>query len=384
MYKIFRSHKISLILTLVASTVGCTAIDKNIRSIAQNEITVPTAQTNSNNTNLNYISQVVEQVGPAVVRIDSTRTVELSPSQERILERYFGGEVPTQGRARRGVGSGFITSPDGQIFTNAHVVANANQVSVLLTDGRRLQGKVLGVDRVTDVAVVKIDATDLPVARLANSDNLVSGEPAIAIGNPLGLDNTVTQGIISATERSISGFGAPTERLEYIQTDAAINPGNSGGPLLNTQGEVVGMNTAIIQGAQGIGFAIPINTAQRIAEQLIAKGRVDHAYIGIQMAELTPELREKLNRSDINLQINQDKGVIILGVNSNSPAARSGLRPGDVIERINNTAVENVRQIQQQVENAGVGNTLQMSIVRNGSIQTINVRAEALPQKEPS
>jgi S1-C subfamily serine protease len=384
MYKIFKPSKIYLILLLIASTVGCTPINRNTQSITQNQIEVPTSQTTPNNRNLNFIAQVVEQVGPAVVRIDSTRTVELSPSQERILERYFGGEVPTQGRVRRGVGSGFIISPDGQIFTNAHVVANANQVSVLLTDGRRLQGKVLGVDRVTDVAVVKINATDLPVIRFANSDNLIPGEPAIAIGNPLGLDNTVTQGIISATERSISGFGAPTERLEFIQTDAAINPGNSGGPLLNSQGEVVGINTAIIQGAQGIGFSIPINTARRIGEQLITKGRVEHPYIGVQMAELTPELRDKINRSDINLQINQDKGVIILGVARNSPAARVGLRPGDVIESINNVAVENVRQIQQQVENAGVGNTLPMSILRNGSRQTINVRAEALPQREPS
>ncbi|BDA75604.1 peptidase S1 and S6 chymotrypsin/Hap [Calothrix sp. PCC 7716] len=384
MYKIFKPSRIYLILLLIASTLGCTPINRNTRGITQNQIEVPTSQTTPNNRNLNFIAQVVEQVGPAVVRIDSTRTVELSPSQERILERYFGGEVPTQGRVRRGVGSGFIISPDGQIFTNAHVVANANQVSVLLTDGRRLQGKVLGVDRVTDVAVVKINATDLPVVRFANSDNLIPGEPAIAIGNPLGLDNTVTQGIISATERSISGFGAPTERLEFIQTDAAINPGNSGGPLLNSQGEVVGINTAIIQGAQGIGFSIPINTARRIGEQLITKGRVQHPYIGVQMAELTPELRDKINRSDINLQINQDKGVIILGVARNSPAARVGLRPGDVIESINNVAVENVRQIQQQVENAGVGNTLPMSILRNGSRQTINVRAEALPQREPS
>ncbi|GJD18158.1 peptidase S1 and S6 chymotrypsin/Hap [Rivularia sp. IAM M-261] len=384
MYKSFKPSRIYLILLLIASTVGCTPINRSTRSITQNQIEVPTSQTTPNNRNSNFIAQVIEQVGPAVVRIDSTRTVELSPSQERILERYFGGEVPTQGRVRRGVGSGFIISPDGQIFTNAHVVANANQVSVLLTDGRRLQGKVLGVDRVTDVAVVKINATDLPVVKFANSDNLIPGEPAIAIGNPLGLDNTVTQGIISATERSISGFGAPTERLEFIQTDAAINPGNSGGPLLNSQGEVVGINTAIIQGAQGIGFSIPINTARRIGEQLITKGRVEHPYIGVQMAELTPELRDKINRSDINLQINQDKGVIILEVARNSPAARAGLRPGDVIESINNVTVENVRQMQQQVENAGVGNTLPMSILRNGSRQTINVRAEALPQREPS
>src|SRR4028119_20504 len=213
------------------------------------------------------------------------------------FRRFFGSRVPTEPdtRVERGTGSGFIISSNGQILTNAHVVAGADTVSVTLKDGRAFKGKVLGVDTVTDVAVVKIDAGNLPAVSLGNSDQLKPGEWAIAIGNPLGLDNTVTTGIISATGRTSSQVGVPDKRVQFIQTDAAINPGNSGGPLLNASGQVIGMNTAIIQRAQGLGFAIPINTAQRIANQLVTQGKVEHPYLGIQMVTLTPELKKNLN-----------------------------------------------------------------------------------------
>jgi S1-C subfamily serine protease len=317
-----------------------------------------------------------------VVRIDSTRTVEISP--DPLLDRFFRGQLPSQEQVQRGVGSGFITTADGLIYTNAHVVAGADNVTVVLKDGRRFQGNVVGADPVTDVAVVRIKATGLPTAKLGNSDNLRPGEWAIAIGNPLGLDNTVTQGIISATQRSVADLGVPTERVDFIQTDAAINPGNSGGPLLNAQGEVIGMNTAIIQGAQGLGFAIPINTAQRITAQLITQGRVDHPYIGIQMAQLNPELRAKINQSDAGIKINQDTGVIILGVARNSPAFRAGLRPGDIIESINDETIQNTQQVQKQVEATNIGETIQIIINRNGSRQAIAVQPEALPAKPPT
>jgi serine protease Do len=204
------------------------------------------------NPNTNFVSAAVDRAGSAVVRINSTRS-----------GAYRSGRGVVQG-----TGSGFIIKSDGLILTNAHVVDGAERVTVTLTDGRSLTGRVLGEDRQADVAVVKVEATNLPTVSLGNSDELQAGEWAIAIGNPLGLDNTVTVGIVSSTERSGRAFGV-SNRQSYIQTDAAINPGNSGGPLLNQRGQVIGINTAIIRGTQGIGFAIPINRAQQIANQLI-------------------------------------------------------------------------------------------------------------------
>ncbi|MHC5726060.1 MAG: HhoA/HhoB/HtrA family serine endopeptidase, partial [Nostoc sp.] len=271
-------------------------------------------------TDPNFVIQVVQRVGPAVVRIDSSRTVKTQIPDEfndPLFQRFFGSQLPEQqqNRVERGTGSGFIISADGRILTNAHVVDGADTVTVTLKDGRTFKGKVLGKDELTDVAVVKIQANNLPLVALGNSDKLQPGEWAIAIGNPLGLDNTVTTGIISATGRSSNQIGAPDKRVEYIQTDAAINPGNSGGPLLNYRGEVIAMNTAIIQGAQGLGFAIPINTAQRISSQLIATGKVEHAYLGIQMVGLTPQLKQNIN-SDPNsgLSVTEDKGVLVVKV----------------------------------------------------------------------
>ncbi len=218
---------------------------------------LPTAALTSN-TDSNFISSAVERTGPAVVRIDSTRTVQ---------SRYSG-----YGRIARGTGSGFVLRSNGLILTNAHVVNGADRVTVTLKDGRKLAGRVLGEDERMDVAVVQIQATNLPTVSIADSDQIKPGEWAIAIGNPLGLDNTVTVGIVSGTGRSSRAVGAGRNRsMSFIQTDAAINPGNSGGPLLNQRGQVIGINTAIIQGAQGLGFAIPINQAQQIANQLIAQ-----------------------------------------------------------------------------------------------------------------
>lgn len=206
----------------------------------------------------NFVAAAVERTGPAVVRIDSSRTFQNSDS--------FSGQ-----RVARGTGSGFIFRQDGLILTNAHVVDGADRVTVTLTSGRRYPGRVIGEDRRMDVAVVEIQANNLPVVNMGNSDRLKPGEWAIAIGNPLGLDNTVTVGIISGTGRSSRDIGARGRNVNFIQTDAAINPGNSGGPLLNQRGQVIGINTAIIQGAQGLGFAIPINQAQQIANQLISQ-----------------------------------------------------------------------------------------------------------------
>ncbi|MFN4280013.1 HhoA/HhoB/HtrA family serine endopeptidase [Thermosynechococcus sp.] len=332
---------------------------------------------------INFIARAVEQVGSAVVRIDASRTVQTRvPAifNDPFFQEFFGPMMPPPSREERGLGSGFIISSDGLILTNAHVVDGANRVRVTLKDGRTFEGQVLGQDRLTDVAVVKVNANNLPVVRLGNSDNLRPGEWAIAIGNPLGLDNTVTAGIISATGRSSGDIGVPDKRVGFIQTDAAINPGNSGGPLLNQRGEVIGMNTAIIGGAQGLGFAIPINTAQRIAKQLIANGRVDHPFLGIRMATLSPEMQQRLNANPSSpIRLQDSVGVVIVQVLPNSPAARAGLQAGDVIRRINGQNITKADQVQQMVESTGIGRTMQLEVSRNGQALTVAVQPAPLP-----
>ncbi|WP_421656992.1 HhoA/HhoB/HtrA family serine endopeptidase [Leptothermofonsia sp. ETS-13] len=334
--------------------------------------------------NSNFIAAAVEQVGPAVVRIDAARKIvnEVPDAlQNPLFKKFFGGELPVpRERVERGTGSGFILSGDGRLLTNAHVVAGTNTVEVTLKDGRTFEGEVVGSDPVTDVAVVKINANGLPSVRLGRSDNLVPGQWAIAIGNPLGLDNTVTAGIISATGRSSSQVGVPDKRVSFIQTDAAINPGNSGGPLLNDRGEVIGINTAIRADAQGLGFAIPIETAKRVAEQLFAKGRVEHPYLGIQMVDLTAALRKEINEnSGSNFRVNQDEGVLIVRVFDGSPAARAGIQQGDIIQKIDGKQVKTAADVQAKVESSAIGSTLQVEINRNGQIRTIQVKPAAFP-----
>ncbi len=307
----------------------------------------------------NFIATAVEKTGPAVVRIDSGGTRFTRGGRRR-------------GRGQRGVGSGFIVDPNGTLLTNAHVVDGTSRVRVTLSDGRSFNGQVLGRDKLTDLAVVKISANNLPRVQLGNSDSLKPGEWAIAIGNPLGLDNSVTAGIISGTGRSSGLVGTPDKRLRFIQTDAAINPGNSGGPLLNQRGEVIGINTAIIGRAQGLGFAIPINRARTIANQLIAGEQVQHPYLGISMATLTPGVVEDLTQ-EVNLRVTANEGVLILDVASNSPAARAGLRTGDVIQQIDGRRVTTADQLQQQVEKTSVGGNVDLEVNRNGRNLNINV-----------
>jgi len=375
----------------IAASTGCTNLLPNKNSFEQSVSVEPkqVVQTEAprsinpiNSSELDYVADIVAQVGPAVVRIDSSRAVE-RPLNNQDFGSLFGQgrqEQEQPQRVQRGTGSGFITSADGRIFTNAHVVAGADTVSVVLKDGRRFKGEVVGSDETTDVAVIKINASGLPTVKLGDSDRLLPGQAAIAIGNPLGLDNTVTQGIISATGRSGADFGS-SSRVNFIQTDTAINPGNSGGPLINSKGEVIGMNTAIIQGASGIGFAVPIATAQRVADQLITTGKVDHPYLGIQMAELSPELREQINRREGGVRVEQDQGVIVLAVQPNSPAAAGGLKAGDVVEAIGGTAVQASKQVQQQVESAKIGNPLQITVKRNGQSVNLTVKPAPMPKQ---
>jgi S1-C subfamily serine protease len=334
-------------------------------------------------TNPNFIAEAVELVGPAVVRIDASRTVSNrvpDALQNPLFRRFFGDDEIQPERIERGTGSGFIISPDGKLITNAHVVSGADTVSVTLKDGRTFEGNVMGSDSVTDVAVIKIDATDLPTVTLGSSEDLMPGQWAIAIGNPLGLDNTVTAGIISAIGRSSSQVGVPNKRVQFIQTDAAINPGNSGGPLLNDRGQVIGINTAIRADAQGLGFAIPIETAQRIAEQLFSTGQVQHPYLGIQMVDLTPDTIQKLREdSELNLNLDDKQGVLIVRVLDGTPAATAGLQKGDLILKVNGGEVITASDVQQQVEETRIGEPVDVEIERNGESLTLSVRPTALP-----
>ncbi|WP_338038821.1 HhoA/HhoB/HtrA family serine endopeptidase [Neosynechococcus sphagnicola] len=281
----------------------------------------------------------------------------------------------------RGQGSGFIIDRTGIILTNSHVVNGADKVTITLKDGRTFQGHVRGADEVTDLAVVKIDngSSDLPVAPLGDSDRVRVGDWAIAVGNPLGLDNTVTLGIVSTLHRSSSQVGIPDKRVDFIQTDAAINPGNSGGPLLNDRGEVIGINTAIRADAMGIGFAIPINKAKTVEAQLVKGETVAHPYLGVQMTTLTPELAKE-NNEDPNsaFLIPETNGVIVLRVLPNTPAATAGIRRGDVITQVDAQAVTTAEQLQNLVENSRVGQTLQLKVRRGNQTQQLAIRTAEL------
>ncbi|NCT52073.1 MAG: trypsin-like serine protease [Microcystis aeruginosa G13-03] len=313
-----------------------------------------------NDGNVNFIAQAVQKVGPAVVRIDSAREVADQIPEEfkqPFFRRFFGNEVPIpREHLERGTGSGFIISTDGLLLTNAHVVEGTTQVKVTLKNGQTHQGKVLGVDNMTDVALVKIEAENLPTVTFGKAETLIPGEWAIAIGNPLGLDNTVTVGIISALGRTSSEVGVPDKRVRFIQTDAAINPGNSGGPLLNAKGEVIGINTAIRADAQGLGFAIPIETA--------------------------PELRQQLNETkELNFNIDQNEGVIVLRVVENSPAQKAGMQAGDIIETVAGNPVKTAADVQQGVETSAIGGNLEIEINRRGKQQTLTVQPGVFPSK---
>jgi len=340
----------------------------------------------------NYVVDAVNRTGPAVVRINASRTVANNQQipeaflEDPMFRQFFGDQLQRMPKERveRGTGSGFIINKEGDIITNAHVVSGADKVTVILKDGRQIEGKVIGSDELTDVAVIQVKSDNLPTVSIGSSASLQPGDWAIAIGNPLGLDNTVTAGIISAIGRKSGQIGVD-KRVSFIQTDAAINPGNSGGPLLNQNGEVIGVNTAIIQGAQGLGFAIPIETAQRIAKQLIQSGKVSRAYLGIQMVTVDPNVKKQVNQdSDLGIKIAEDKGVLITRVVDDSPAAKAGAKRGDVIIKFDNQDILTADQVTQLVEDRAVGDKIRMEVKRNGQTVALNVETAQFPQKFPN
>ena len=301
-------------------------------------------------------TNVSKKVTPSVVNISTvSRKKVIQPFFEAnpFFEDFFGAP---QTRQDKSLGSGFLISKDGYIVTNNHVVHDAESVQVKLSNDKVYDAKVVGGDPKTDIAVIKINSTDLPVAVFGNSDKLEVGQWAIAIGNPFGLDRTMTVGVISATGRTNMGIEAYEN---FIQTDASINPGNSGGPLLNVYGEVIGINTAIVAAGQGIGFAIPVNMAKPIIAQLIQKGSVSRGYMGVTIQPVTEELAQSFG-------LKQARGALVNDVIKGGPADRAGVRQGDVITALNGSEVKDPSHLQRLVAEAGIGKIAKISIFRDG------------------
>jgi len=310
-------------------------------------------------------SQVSKKVTPIVVNISTIsrkKLVRPFPDMPPLFEEFFGGGP--QARRDRSLGSGFIISRDGFIVTNEHVVRDAESIRVKLSNDKVYEAKVVGGDPKTDIAVIKINATDLPVAVLGDSDRIEVGQWAIAIGNPFGLERSMTVGIISATGRSNVGI----ESIEnFIQTDASINPGNSGGPLLNIHGEVVGINTAIVAAGQGIGFAIPTNMARPIISQLVEKGKVTRAWLGVSIKPVSEDEARSLG-------LQKPAGALIAGVQGNGPAAKAGIRAGDVVLTLGGTEVRDPSHLQQLVAVTRIGAALPVVVLRDGRKVTVTVK----------
>jgi serine protease Do len=313
--------------------------------------------------------QVAQSVKPSVVNIATTqkprvpeRRAPQGPGMPRnpfrdffgedFFERFFGEQMQ---RERHSLGSGVIVDKRGYILTNNHVIEQADQIEVRLSDRRKFQATVIGKDSKTDLAVIKIDAPgELPAAKMGASGKIRVGEWAIAIGNPFGLDQTVTVGVVSATGRADVGISTYED---FIQTDASINPGNSGGPLVNLDGEVIGINTAIVAAAQGIGFAIPIDMAKEIGQRLISQGKVVRGWLGVGIQELTDELASQFG-------VKPDDGVLVGNVMKDSPAERAGLRTGDIITEFDGVKVGNVRQLQREVAQRAASSRVQVKVLR--------------------
>lgn len=326
----------------------------------------------------NTIADMASKASESVVNIDISKNISVPGiSFNSPFQFFFGeGNDPSQSIPRKfqqhGSGSGVIVKEDGYILTNNHVVGQADEIKVTLNDKREFQGKVVGRDSFTDLALVKIDAKGLPVAKIGTSKNLRPGDWAIAIGSPLGLDHSVTMGIISALGRSLNDINS----VDFIQTDAAINPGNSGGPLLNIHGEVIGLNTAIRGDGQNIGFAIPIDIAKDVTDQLVVSGSIKRPYVGIYMQDLN----EKIARA-VGVPANT-KGVLIAKVEPEGPAAKAGLTAGDVIEKVDGKPVLTSKEVQKQIRTHKVDDSVDFLILRNGALTASSVKLGDYPQKD--
>ncbi len=333
----------------------------------------------------NFVSDAVKKVGPAVVRIDTERLVERQQFDPTLLDpllRDLLGEPGMAPDRERGQGSGVIIDKEGLVLTNAHVVERVDNVSVTLADGTNREGQVLGTDSITDLALVKIDnQQDSSYAPLGDSEELEVGDWAIALGTPYGLEKTVTLGIVSSLHRDINALGFSDKRLDLIQTDAAINPGNSGGPLINSNGQVIGINTLVRSGpGAGLGFAIPINLAKNVSDQLLENGEVIHPYLGVQLISLNPKIAKEHNEDPNALvQLPERSGALIQSVIPNSPAEKAGLRRGDLVISTENILIEEPKTLLDEVEKAQIGKIFLLNVLRDNKEIKVNIKPEALP-----
>ena len=345
----------------------------------------------------NFIADAAEIVSPSVVQIRPTDNGPSARGNPESFRRFFEEFGPNPNRPGRrppnppqdftgGAGSGFIIDGSGTIVTNAHVVGEASSIEAVLYDGREFKGTVVGRDPLTDLAVIQLETEEaLPTVELGNSGGLRPGEWVIALGSPLGLSNSLTAGIVSALGRTSQEIRVGDRRIDFIQTDAAINPGNSGGPLIDIDGKVVGINTAIIRGAEGIGFAIPMNKAQIVIDQLISSGKVVRSFVGIRMNTLDEALLEAIanapNSERINLDPTVTSGVLVIDVLENSPADDAGLQSGDVIVELDGEPVLSADGIQSNISGRPVGDRVQFRINRNGDDLTLTVITKELQQQ---
>ena len=337
----------------------------------------------------NSFAPVVKKVAPGVVKVFTSTKIhntafngDPDSGMDEMLRRFFGDQSP--GRAPRrnfgpqrqeGIGSGVVVTKDGYILTNNHVVDGADEVKVALTDGREFTAKVIGRDPKTDIAVIKVEAKDLPAVPMANSEKVEVGDVVLAVGNPFGIGQTVTTGIVSATGRS-GTVGLDYE--DFIQTDAAINPGNSGGALVDAEGRLIGINTAILSrsgGNQGIGFAIPVNLARDVMESLVKDGRVTRGYLGVMIQDVTPGLAKEFKLKD-------NKGALVGDVTPRSPAEKAGLKEGDIITEFNGKSVTDSRHLKLEVARVQPGETVPVKVLRDGSTKTLDVTLKEVPGTE--
>jgi serine protease Do len=332
-------------------------------------------------------SPVVRSATPAVVNISSSRIVKspdmgsLGSADDTFLRRFFGEEfmrqfrVPKE-RRERSLGSGVIVNSNGYILTNSHVVHGATQVSVSLSDDREFQGKIIGTDPGTDIALLKIDADHLSVLPIADSSKVQVGDIALALGNPFGVGRTVTMGIVGATGRG--GLGIE-DYEDFIQTDASINPGNSGGPLVNVRGELIGVNTAILSpsgGSLGIGFAVPSNMARSVMDQILKNGKVVRGYLGVSVQDISAELSQAMN-------IGQTHGALIGDLDPKGPAAHAGLKSGDVVVEANGKPIDDQRTLRLMTSSMAPGSKLNLRLLHDGQFRNVNVTLGEFPKEEP-
>ncbi len=320
---------------------------------------------------------LVKKEMPAVVNISTRQVVKIKqqspfgdPQMDEFFYQFFGGR-PKREQVRQSLGSGFIISPDGYILTNNHVVDMAKDIKVALADGRVLDAKLVGKSREIDIALIKVEASNLPAAALGDSDMLEVGDWVVAIGNPFGLSHTVTAGIVSAKGRVI-GAG-PYDDL--IQTDAAINPGNSGGPLFNTKGEVVGINTVIIATGQNLGFAVPITMVKTVLPSIKEKGRPDMGWLGVSAQPVTPDIAAAIGLQD-------PVGVIISSITKGSPAEKAGLQHGDVIVELDGKKILEPAELPRMVAFGHIGKTVTLKVVRQGKLIDISAVIDLKPENK--